>query len=82
MLQVFVPFLRRTVPLINTGFREDVPEPVPPSRFALQVAPLSTSLEFENLLVNRITSESDAVQDAQRLLDVINDLVPLLQRAE
>ncbi len=52
------------------------------TRFALQIAPLSTLLEFENLLVTRITAESDAVQYAQRLLDAIDDLVPLLQRAE
>ena len=78
-LRSFHPFLSDHVPLLEINFVTKVSELPSHSRFEFDPMPLVESLQFENLVLRRIATEADAKQYAQRLLDVSEKLIPLLQ---
>ena len=77
----FVPFLSDRIPLLEINFiaGSDAPDLPSESKFELDLTSLTESLEFENLVVRRVSAELDAKIFAQRLLDSIDELAPLLE---
>lgn len=77
----FIPFLSDRIPLLEINFfaAAEVPDMPSKSRFELVPISLTESLQFENLVVRRVTAEMDAKRYAQRLLVSIDELAPLLE---
>lgn len=77
----FVPFLSDRIPLLDINFitGSDAPHLPSESRFEFDPASLTESLQFENLVVRRVSGELDAKLFALRLLDRIDELTPLLE---
>lgn len=79
LLQSFIPYLSKTVPLLEFRYTREIPDLPTESVFEFDPMPLIDSMEFENLIVRRIGAESDAVEYANWLLDAIGLLQTALQ---
>lgn len=79
-LNTFFPFLSDHVPMIEIGFVNGVPDMPQGSRFEFDPQPLTDSLQYENLVVRRISAEGDAIQFATIFLGLSDELVQLLQQ--
>jgi len=75
----FMGFLRGSVPLLLTDYSASVRESVSSPRFDFDPGPLVGSMEFENVVLGRIRSESDASNYARRLLEALESLAELLE---
>ncbi|MFK7955730.1 MAG: hypothetical protein AB8B96_06505 [Lysobacterales bacterium] len=76
-----VPYLSEHIPLLSIHFVSGIPEPVPTSRFDLDLTALTESMPFENLVLRRISAEFDAKTTANRLLTATQELRQRLEQA-
>jgi hypothetical protein len=78
--QELIVFLSERSPLLQLTFADrNIPDPRPRGGFELDLAMFMESLQFENLVVRRITADGDAARFAQRLLGAAEELIPLLE---
>lgn len=79
VLNTIHPFLGDHVPLLAIRFVTKVPELQTESQVEYDPLPMVTSMQFENMVLRRISAEVDARDYALALLDAANELAPLLQ---
>lgn len=80
--QHLIPFISDSLPLLQVDFvGGGLQEPLPESQFAIDLTALKESMQFENLVVRRISAEVDAVKFARRLIDAADALIGLLEDA-
>ena len=75
----FVPHLSKRFPLMNIQFVRGVEGLPTQSAFEFEPTTLIETLEFENLVLRRISAEKDAVTYAQSLFELTSELQTLLQ---
>ena len=78
-LLTFIPVLGKNFPLVDLQYVRDVEGFPTQSAFESDPTILIESLEYENLLVRRVSAERDAVTYAQSLFELTSELQTLLQ---
>ena len=78
-LQTFVPVLGKSIPLLDLQYVRDLEGLPTQSAFKFDPTILVETMEFENLIVRRVSAERDALTYAQSLLELTSELQTLLQ---
>lgn len=78
-LQSFIPYLSSRIPLLDIQFIKGNPDIPARSIYEFDTTPLFASVEFENLILRRVSAEVDARDFAQRLVNQSGELQNLLQ---
>lgn len=79
----FIPFLSERISLLDVPFvNEQLREQLPDSDFHFDPSILANSMQFENLVIRRVSAEYDAARFAENLIESANALVVHLEKME